>query len=464
MKSVRVTLGVEWHQQCQPGGRQPFQRNSDSQGGVGAAQRPRLTGARAQPVVVPWLCPMSGSPSPSPSPPPLRARLQAKVHDSGPDEVVRELSQSSRLWIKPFSPTGRRLSVTTPTPPNPPAAGAPDPLEADIDLPSASRPDRKRRQRGPTIEVSAEPARVGGIALEILPGKPTDAAQKKGKKKAARAKRNVRRALVEIEALGELSLDQLKECAATEGMDPGWQDIGPEHKKELRVALATRNAELQTFASSVHAATKGGAHRDAALIELGMSRGTRGKRQKKQKVLEEDAGPWKPEIVDRMLAAAVHLIPSGSGVVVTPTGVVLTCAHAVAADEDPDEDDDAPQPSRLGRIKTLITASGELLLAKCVAVDEPTDAAALQIIWSSVTGEHDGPLNLDMARVAPLAPGPPLADPALPIACVGNPYDWDLEREAGSRPRRSGFTPFHTSLGEITAVRVDVDPDCCLGG
>lgn len=49
--------------------------------------------------------------------------------------------------------------------------------------------------------------------------------------------------------------------------------------------------------------------------------------------------PWSRAEVERLMAAAVHIIPSGSGVVVSTSGVVLTCAHAVAADEDPDEDE-----------------------------------------------------------------------------------------------------------------------------
>jgi hypothetical protein len=52
----------------------------------------------------------------------------------------------------------------------------------------------------------------------------------------------------------------------------------------------------------------------------------------------------------------------------------------------------------------------------------------------------------------------------VPVACIGNPYDWDLECEEGSTPRRSGYAPFHTSAGEITDVRVEIDLESALGG
>lgn len=81
----------------------------------------------------------------------------------------------------------------------------------------------------------------------------------------------------------------------------------------------------------------------------------------------------------------------------------------------------ASQPSRVGRVKTLIAPGGELLLAVCTVVDEASDCAALQIVWSSETGEYRGACCLPESRVARLAPAFPVADVTAPVLCIGNP-------------------------------------------
>jgi hypothetical protein len=175
-------------------------------------------------------------------------------------------------------------------------------------------------------------------------------------------------------------------------------------------------------------------------------------------VEEEERELWKTTTVAKMMGACIHIIPSGSGTVVDQCGVVLTCAHAVAADGDPEEDEaeaGVPPPDRLGRYKTLVAASGEVFLAVCTAVDETADVAALQMVWSNRRGEllptvddADGSTSTStQTNLAtstpfeghvPLAPGPPnpATDGPLPVGCIGNPYDWDLERPSGARPTK----------------------------
>ena len=114
--------------------------------------------------------------------------------------------------------------------------------------------------------------------------------------------------------------------------------------------------------------------------------------------------------------AAVHLVPSGSGVHIGG-GLVLTCAHCVDHDDDEDDeedrDDGEPQkrdfaggssrpltrtervayeaavvawrlaapagPERVGRLKMCVTASGVHRVGACVHVDEANDLALLRL-------------------------------------------------------------------------------------
>jgi len=158
------------------------------------------------------------------------------------------------------------------------------------------------------------------------------------------------------------------------------------------------------------------------------------------------------------LGAAAHLVQAeaGSAVLVGPDAV-LTCAHCVCAEGDPEDDDEEaggaggggaaaaappPPPARVGRAKLVLLAGGGVLVAECVAADERADLALLRVV----------------ARAGPAAPwvAPRAAPPRARerVACVGNPSEFDLERGAG---RRIAFAPpvFHVSEGEC---RGETDP------
>ena len=144
-------------------------------------------------------------------------------------------------------------------------------------------------------------------------------------------------------------------------------------------------------------------------------------------------------------------MPSGSGWVVDPQGAhVLTAAHCVAADGDPDETDDAAASiKRVGRVKTLIFANGRVVPAVCVASDEVSDVALMRICGDP--SPH---------HLALMAREPPRGTP---VVCVGNPYDWDLEAPDGAAPTPMGFRPFHLSAGTLIRTTATAAATGALG-
>ena len=193
-----------------------------------------------------------------------------------------------------------------------------------------------------------------------------------------------------------LSLPSLKQVAARSGLERGWQAVGKEHRAELVAALAQRAAEWRSFVASV------------LPLEVALQKAT------PQNIRRST----KPVDVARCAAidAAVHLVPSGSGVHIGG-GLVLTCAHCVDHDDDEDDDEDRdegePQkrdfaggssrpltrtervayeaavvawrlaaptgPERVGRLKMCVTASGVHRVGACVHVDEANDLALLRL-------------------------------------------------------------------------------------
>lgn len=252
--------------------------------------------------------------------------------------------------------------------------------------------------------------------------------------------------------LGRLSLPKLKMLAAAELYEVGWLKIGAAHKGELLAALQNTKREQLVFAKSVAAAIADDQHLVAASTELGSHDGAPKPRKKANE-------SWPGPVVRKAMSSCIHIVPSGSGVIIHSSGIVLTCAHVVAADGDPDENDEIIKPpKRLGRLKTLIDSSGTLHLAACTVCDEAMDVAALQIVWTDGGSE-----TFTAAPLSALTPDPH-NDTNAAIACIGNPYDWDLECPAGARPMKMGFRPFHTSAGSITSVSPETDRATGLGG
>ena len=255
------------------------------------------------------------------------------------------------------------------------------------------------------------------------------------------------------------SLSALKQVAArAANLEEGWQRIGSEHRAELVEALSTAAAAWRSFAESVLPF-------DAAVA----------KGQKKLK----QSDPRRAS-VERVVGAAVHLVPSGSGVHLGE-GLVLTCAHCVDHDDDDDDESQPRSPQtrefaagggkrpltrtervaydeahaawrattkaaaaaalgarRIGRLKTVVTARGAHGVAECVATDEASDVALLRY----VDGPPEGLGALRLGGEGDDVEG-------TPVLAVGNPYDWDLEGAAGAKPRKNGYTPFWVSAGKL---------------
>jgi len=241
------------------------------------------------------------------------------------------------------------------------------------------------------------------------------------------------------------SLGALKQVAArAANFEAGWQRIGAEHRAELVEALSTAAAAWRSFAESVLPF-------DGAVA-------------KGQKKLKQ--GDPRRAAVERIIAASVHLVPSGSGVHLG-AGLVLTCAHCVDHDDDDENQPRSPQKrafsggskrpltraeraayeeahaawrattaaalghKRVGRLKTCVTARGAHGAAECIAADEASDLALLRFVAGSPGGLEALPLG-----------GEGDDEAGTPVLAVGNPYDWDLEGAAGAKPRRNGYTPF----------------------
>lgn len=247
------------------------------------------------------------------------------------------------------------------------------------------------------------------------------------------------------------SLGALKQVAArAANFEDGWQRVGSEQRTKLVEALSSAAASWRSFAESVLPF-------DAAVA-------------KGQKKLKQ--GDPRRAAVSSVMAAAVHLVPSGSGVHLGE-GLVLTCAHCI----DHDDDDDQPcspqkrafsggnrrsltrtervayeeahaawrattakalGAKRVGRLKTCVTARGAHGVAECLAADEASDLALLRFVGGPPGGLEALPLG-----------GEGDDEAGTPVLAVGNPYDWDLENAAGAKPRRNGYTPFWASAGQL---------------
>ena len=267
-----------------------------------------------------------------------------------------------------------------------------------------------------------------------------------------------------------LSLPSLKQVAARSGLERGWQAIGKEHRAELVAALAQRAAEWRSFVASV------------LPLEVALQKATPQNIRRSTKPVDVA----RCAAIDAAVRAAIHLVPSGSGVHIGG-GLVLTCAHCVDHDDDDDDEDDGegePQkrdfaggssrpltrtervayeaavvawrlaapagPERVGRLKMCVTASGVHRVAACVHVDEANDLALLRLEGAAPP-----------AGLGALALGAEGDDaPGTAVLAVGNPCGGGSKRstcDACSAPR--GALP-RPSRGPPPVPRPSLGPPC----
>mmetsp|Transcript_61330 Transcript_61330/g.72843 ORF Transcript_61330/g.72843 Transcript_61330/m.72843 type:complete len:354 (+) Transcript_61330:174-1235(+) len=230
------------------------------------------------------------------------------------------------------------------------------------------------------------------------------------------------RSLLDLPAGWErtLSLSALKRAAACANFEQGWQAVGSKQRSKL-VAALTKQADIwRRFVDSVLPF-------DSA-VEKGH--------------FELKRNDPRQGFVEKLVAASVHLVPSGSGVYLGGD-LVLTCAHCV--DHDDDDERTKKPPSRIGRFKTCVTARGAHTVAECVSVDESNDLALLRML--PVPGADGAPVPEGLEALAIGRPGDDST--ATAVLAVGNPHDWDLELSSGAAPRQTGYTPFWISAGKL---------------
>lgn len=268
--------------------------------------------------------------------------------------------------------------------------------------------------------------------------------------------------------LKRLSLAKLKLLARTEGLEPGWEAIDASNKALLVEELVKVSQEYEAFITQVHRRDLSDRIRKCIgeIKQPDVFPSTRSRRKTqahfpgaarraKRKRSEQHATQRLfTALIPRALRAQVHIVPSGSGVCIALNGTagntpllgatILTCAHCIARDGD----EDAPAIDRVGRHKNIVFADGTLCVARCTCSDERTDCALLTVVHILRVGASAG--------VPTVVPTLALAPPdvvGLPVVCIGNPFDWDLEAEDAARvPTQLGFEPFMLSLGTIEEV------------
>ena len=147
------------------------------------------------------------------------------------------------------------------------------------------------------------------------------------------------------------------------------------------------------------------------------------------------------DAVKPTLEAAVHIVPSGSGVYLG-RGYILTCCHCVDHDDDDDNDEINSSDTKIGRIVELVNARGQTFGSICVDACSDVDLAILQIPQD----------ELDLISLTPMYPAKRGSDKdGIEIFALGNPCDTDLETSVkdGQKRSKNGFYPFSASIGKL---------------
>jgi hypothetical protein len=148
---------------------------------------------------------------------------------------------------------------------------------------------------------------------------------------------------------------------------------------------------------------------------------------------------------------------AGTAVCISSSGLLLTCSHCVA--ESPKE---LGQPG--SKSKWLLFASGQVILAECVAWDPRRDLALLQITAAQpepqIANPHALPASDNTANASilsfpfvPVAEVPPRLRAAL--VCIGHPGSEDLE--VAQPGVKTGYDTLHVSTGVFRGYAPDQD-------
>jgi hypothetical protein len=177
---------------------------------------------------------------------------------------------------------------------------------------------------------------------------------------------------------------------------------------------------------------------------------------KTQSWLESSAG--KEKLASAARAALVFAQEeAGTAVCISSSGLLLTCSHCVA--ETPEELHQAGS-----KRKWLLFASGQVVLAECVAWDPRRDLALLQVTAAQPEPQSANPhalpaFNNTASASIPSFPFVTLAEvpPRLRAAlvCIGHPGSEDLE--AAQSGVKTGYDTLHVSTGVFRGYTPDQD-------
>ena len=144
---------------------------------------------------------------------------------------------------------------------------------------------------------------------------------------------------------------------------------------------------------------------------------------------------------------------AGTAVCISPSGLLLTCSHCVADDEESALNPTATQ--------WLIFARGQVVKAVCVAWDGRRDLALLQITHAEPSTSHASPSDLPSPSFPHVSISPPKPLPlATPLLCIGHPGSEDLE--ASTPGQATGYDVLHISKGIYHGMAQGQDPQVQL--
>lgn len=139
---------------------------------------------------------------------------------------------------------------------------------------------------------------------------------------------------------------------------------------------------------------------------------------------------------------------AGTAICISPDGLIMTCSHCVADDEE----------SALGSETWLVFAAGEVVRAECLAWDGIKDLALLRVIAaedSTGSEKSTSPQRFPFALLAPKAEIGALKK-GTALICIGHPGSEDLEVDTPGR--KTGYDVLHISNGHYRGLYPGQNP------